>query len=182
MTKKNKMWDNSSLQTDEGWGNVPVGNMSDEELYKKNWNLIDANRQVVKDRLDNGWLEKNSLASKNRKPGYGEKISKTSKELRSNPEWKKQWKETIKKRNSDPEYNSKLKESIKQRSQDPIWIEANKQAQKKKYKKLQTPEGLFDCVKDAVCHYNLIRNRSNSESWLMEQRKKNPKDFYIIEK
>lgn len=174
------MWDNSNMQEDIEWGNIPVGNMSDEELYKKNWNLIEANRQVAKDRLTNGWLEKNREAIKNRKSGYGEKISKTHKELRSNPKWKKEWLETIDKRNNNPEYQAKLKEGIKKRNKDPIWIEANKEAQKKKYKKLQTPEGLFECVKSAVEFYNKLRNSKNSERWLSQQRKKYPELYYIV--
>ena len=156
MTKK--MWDNSNMQEDIEWGNIPVGNMTDEELYKKNYNLIDANKQVVKDRLDNGWLEKNRQAIKNRKPGYGEKISKTSLELRSNPEWKKGWLETVKQRNKDPEYQSRLQEGNKKRS-----------------KPIMTPAGRFESRADAARHYDIWSAR------IAVFLKKDPVNWYYIE-
>ena len=54
---KKKMFDNSNLQNDIEWGNIPVGNMSDDELHTKNWNVVTAaferNKNVQ-------WKEKNS--------------------------------------------------------------------------------------------------------------------------
>lgn len=151
------MWDNTNMQEDFEWGNIPVGNLTDEELYKKNYNLIDANREVAKSRLDNGWLEKNREAIKKRKPGYGEKISKTSKELRANPEWKKEWLETIDKRNSDPDYQARLKEGNKKRS-----------------KPIMTPAGRFESRADAARHYNIWSARIGAFL------KKDPSNWYYI--
>lgn len=154
---KRSFWDNKNLQQDIKWDNQELPGCPDEILLTKNWNLIEANKQVAKDRLNNGWLEKNRQAIKNRKPGYGEKISKTSKELRSNPEWKKQWLETIKERNKDPEYQKKLKEGNKKRS-----------------KPIMTPAGRFESRADAARHYGIWSARIGVFL------KKDPDNWYYI--
>ena len=41
-----KLFDNSNLQEDIEWGNVKLPGLSDEELYKKNWNMVDAQKAV----------------------------------------------------------------------------------------------------------------------------------------
>lgn len=155
MTKK--MWDNSNMQEDIEWGNIELPGLPDEKLLNTNWNLVEANRKVAKDRLKNGWLEKNRKAAKNRKPGYGEKISKTSKELRADPDWKKEWMETIEKRNNDPEYQARLKEGNKKRS-----------------KPIMTPAGRFESRADAARHYNIWSARIGAFL------KKFPNEWYYI--
>jgi hypothetical protein len=178
---KKSLWDNSSLQQDIKWDNQELPGCPDEVLLTKNWNVVDANRQIVKNRLKNDWLEKNRQAIKNRKPGYGEKISKTSKELRNNKEWKKSWLKTIEERNNNIEYQEKTKEAIKKRTSDPLWLEKNRQASKKKYKKIQTPHGVFESINDAIIFYNKLKNVKNCEDWLRKQRKKYPEKYYIID-
>lgn len=46
---KNKMWDNSNLQQEIVWGNIELPGLSDQELYAKNWNIVDANRTKFDD-------------------------------------------------------------------------------------------------------------------------------------
>jgi hypothetical protein len=46
---KKKMFDNSNMQGDIEWGNIPVGDLTDEELHKKNWNMATA----IKQRMSN---------------------------------------------------------------------------------------------------------------------------------
>jgi hypothetical protein len=157
MTKKS-FWDNSSLQQDIEWDNQELPGIPDEVLLTKNWEQIDLNREIVKNRIKNGWLEKNREAIKNRKLGYGEKISKTSKKLRSNPEWKKEWLKTIAERNKDPEYQAKLKEG-----------------RKKLCKPIMTPAGRFESRAEAARHYNIWSARIGTFL------KKDPDNWYYIE-
>jgi len=169
------------IKQDEEWGNIELPGLSDEKLLSTNWNLVEANRQVAKDRIKNGWAEKNAHATRNRKKGWSDTISETAKKTRSKEGWKEGFLETIKQRNDDPNYQNKLKEGIAKRTSDPNWLEKNRKASEKKFKKIQTPEGLFNSVKDAIDYYNILRNSKYSESWLLDQRKKHPDKFYIVE-
>jgi DNA repair ATPase RecN len=176
------MWDNSNIQEGIEWGNVELPGLTDEELYKKNWNLITANREVIKNRdKDGSWSRKNAEAAKNRRPGWSNTISETSFKTKSNPEWKKTFKKTIEKRNQDPEYFKKLHEGIDKRNNDSEWYKKNLEAAQKRIKAIMTPEGKFNSVKEAIEHYNKVRNSLYSESWLMTQRKKHPTKFYLID-
>ena len=47
MTKK--LFDNSNLQQEIEWGNVPVGNMTDQELHSRPWEKITQGQQNAQD-------------------------------------------------------------------------------------------------------------------------------------
>jgi hypothetical protein len=96
------MWDNSNMQEDIHWGNIPVGNLSDEELYKKNWNHHEG--------IKNYW---NSEEGKKQKKQYSEMAKSANKQRLSDPEYRKKIAETSRKVAQDPLRNEKLSQSQK---------------------------------------------------------------------
>ena len=104
------MWDNSNMQEDIEWGNIPVGNMSDEELYKKNYNYLDANREKAND------------------PEFIKKLSSSIKQSYvDKPEQLKNKLSALKKANekkfNDPEYLKNLKIQRQKQAKDPAYLE-----------------------------------------------------------
>jgi len=91
---KNKMWDNSNMQEELEWGNVPVGNMSDEELYKKNWNKVEGRRSALAN-------------PKNREKYY------------DNEQWLKACAKKRAESLKSPEVSAKLSAAHKKRYEDP---------------------------------------------------------------
>lgn len=79
---KKKMFDNSNMMEPIEWGNIPVGNLTDEELHSKNWNrgvaLKGRKRPDQSARMSG---ENNSMAGKTH-PNKGKTISKISEKLK----------------------------------------------------------------------------------------------------
>jgi len=64
---------NSMNTNTEEWGNIELPGLSDEELFKKNWNYVAAGQ----DRANNPkWRENNLKANQNRKERLGPEYSK----------------------------------------------------------------------------------------------------------
>lgn len=159
----------------EQWGNIELPGLSDEKLFKTNWTLVAASREVVKKREQNGWYEKNTEAHKNKDmKSLASKISVSAKLTRKKEGWKEQWISTIDKRNNDKEYQLKTLEGIQKRTQSKEWQEKNKEARKQSLKPIVTPFGIFISVKQA------IEKIGRSEGWLMKKRKTHPKEYYLI--
>lgn len=88
MTKK--MWDNSNMQEDIEWGNIPVGNMSDEELYKKNWNRVEGSKNMWLNMSDEKKTQRaNSISEK-------KKINHPTKGKQLSADWKKNVSDSLK--------------------------------------------------------------------------------------
>jgi hypothetical protein len=147
----------------EEWGNIELPGLSDEELFKKNWTLVAANREVVKKREVNGWAEKNAISCKNRRIGWADTISESAIKTRQKEGWKEDWLKTIEERNNDLDYQKNLKEGIAKRTANPDWQKKNAEKAKKLNKAIITPDGEFESVKACCVFYNItdgtLRNR-----------------------
>lgn len=141
----------------EQWGNIELPGLSDEELFKKNWNMVRNIDELVKtenwkknhdkgilDRYNTTWLQNTSLSNKIK---------------RSDSNFIKSWEEGMKKRNSDPKF-----------------LEILNKNGKKKSKPLVTPDGVFSSRREAAKHYNHV------DSWVGSQIQKNPLEWYYISK
>ena len=82
MTKK--MWDNSNMQEDIEWGNIPVGDMSDEELYKKNWNRVDGGKDMWLKMSDEKKSQRSINISEKKKLNHPTKGKKLPEEWKNN--------------------------------------------------------------------------------------------------
>lgn len=96
------MWDNSNMQEDFEWGNIPVGSMTDEELYKKNWNHHEGIKEY--------W---NSEQGKEQKKQLSELSKKSNAERLANDQYRNKISETSRKIAKDPSRNAKLSKSSK---------------------------------------------------------------------
>jgi hypothetical protein len=149
------MWDNSNMQEDCEWGNIPVGNMTDQELYKKNW---------TKSRTDNNGMLKPSSKEKHQKS-----ISNRD------SVWLKNVSEANKKKEKDPNFRNKRQTAIEKRSNSSDWIEKQKSNAKKKRKPVWTRnDGIFESRRAAADYYKC------ANSWISVLIKKHPDDYRYI--
>ena len=149
------MWDNSNMQEDFEWGNIPVGGMTDEELYKKNW---------TKSRTDNNAMLKSHVKEKHQ----------TSISNRDN-NWKKNVGQANKIKWKDPSKLEKLKDSLKIRSEGDDWKNKQLINAKKKQKPVWTRHaGVFDSRRSAAQYYKC------ADSWISVLIKKYPEDYQFI--
>lgn len=110
MTKQNKMWDNSNLQEEIVWGNVQLPGLSDEELYKKNWNKA---RDQNKLRSSDVWIKNYQQGIQQRNK---ENIGKNNQLKYEDPEYLKQHRQRMLIRTQDPDWQQKVKNNgIKRR-------------------------------------------------------------------
>ena len=85
---KKKLFDNSNLQDEIVWGNIPVGELTDEELHGTNWNREDGyaalrgrtlEELIGEERAAEGRKKRAKAASHPRDPATVKKILTTKK-------------------------------------------------------------------------------------------------------
>lgn len=179
------MWDNSNMQEDIEWGNIPVGNMTDEELYKKHWNKVEGRRNALANPVnrekyyDNKeWLEncakKRSQSLKT--PEVSAKLSASHKKRYENIEERKKTSEASKRSHKDPIRKEKQKNASKitwsktevkkkaSESHKKQWADPKKRKQlsssMKEIRKypIMTPDGEFESTQAAAEHYGISRD------------------------
>lgn len=178
------------------WGNIELPGLSDEELFRKNWNQVAAARERSKDPK---WIEANTKRLKD--PEYlkklsnslrnSEKIKIANKKKGNDPEFRKAVSLGAKKHTSNPNYvnprgmlgkthteewcinqskklkgqikplegNKKISEWRKGRSPSQESIEkmrkTNTGKETGRSRKVKTPAGVFDKLKDAAEYYGV---------------------------
>lgn len=69
---KNKMFDNSNMMEPIEWGNIPVGDLTDEELHSTNW---EAKAKGKANAQDPDWQARQKAAQEKRKTsGWNKKM------------------------------------------------------------------------------------------------------------
>ena len=157
---KKNLFDNSKLQEEIQWGNIPVGNMTDEELYSKNWNLIDIKRQ--------------HFADPNFRKKHHDGILKNARE---NIEWLQKTIDRNKKIGKDHNRVKKISEKAKERFKDPIKHKEISEINKlRNGKKVITPIGNFDTITLAAKALGIASNtlrryiRSKKSGYSVEEK------------
>lgn len=126
MTKK--LFDNSNLQQEIEWGNIPVGNMTDEELHGTNWNHLTAMQDLAK---SPEWRKKLHAAVKTEE--FSKLKSEQTTRLWQDPDYKKvqhaavttpevkqKQRAAALAREANPEFKQKKKDLLDPTYQDPI--------------------------------------------------------------
>lgn len=124
-TKKN-LWDNSSMQTEEQWGNIQLPGLSDEELHSKNWNRITGLREYYKKETVEAKKERGANISK------AKLINHPTKGIPNSLEQKE-----------------KISKALKGKKKPT----RSKQHRFRKSKPLMTPDGPFPSTMAATEHY-----------------------------
>ena len=166
---------------------------------------------MAKRSLDPVWIENNKKANKARydDPEFAKRMTENNKKLAQDPIWieaKKQgqskvdWKSVNQKKAQDPIWIDATTKASQAKAQDPNWLAkttANNRAktqdaeymakitkvlQDRSQKPFVTPEGVFDSVKSAQEHYNVLLNIKHGGIWLRKQKKKFPNGYYHISK
>jgi hypothetical protein len=155
----------------ETWGNIELPGLSDEELFKKDWNRSAAMREVAKD--------PNSTYSKAMKIRYKDKqnlknlkigIEKREQDI----EFQKKRQEGIDKRTNSEDWKNKNSEKNKLKWQDPEYRNIMASIPKTFRKPIVTPLGVFKSRKEAAIAHNVDGSRI---SLLIKIK---PKEFYYI--
>lgn len=102
MTSKKKLFDNSALQQDIAWGNIPVPGISDQDLHSKNWNHITA--------VQSFW---DSARGQKQRKKYSQLSRRLNHERSLDPRWVKKRARISRNIAKDPERNRKLSQSAK---------------------------------------------------------------------
>lgn len=102
MTSKKKLFDNSALQQDIAWGNIPVPGISDQDLHSKNWNHITA--------VQSFW---DSPRGQKQRKRYSVLSREHNRERSLDPRWVKKRARISRKIAQDPERNRNLSRSAK---------------------------------------------------------------------
>jgi hypothetical protein len=187
----------------ETWGNIELPGLSDEKLFKTNWTLVAANREVVKKRETNGWAEKNKIGTikaknnlqahknrteanrKNAKDSKWQEANQRGAEKRKNdPIVKLNHIKAMKKVHSNPMTAINRQKGIDNRNKNnKLWLENMiKNSSKAKFKPIVTPEGIFESLKSASEHYSKISDIETHKARyrLTTELKKNPIEFFLI--
>lgn len=176
----------------EVWGNIELPGLSDEELFRKNWNQIGAVRDAVKRRNKTEWLEKNNERYQDLeyRKKHKEAINKGTAQSKT---WKEANLKHIQNISKDLIRNEKIGKASKDRQSLPevkaaisargkaIWADSEykkrrQEQSKARRRSVMTPKGQFDDVFLAAEAFGLkvitiycnIRNK--------------PKDWYYITK
>jgi hypothetical protein len=123
----------------ETWGNIELPGLSDEELFKKDWEKSARMLELSKDpeykkkhkasmdklRKDPEYRKKLSNAQKklNESLEHKEKLSQAQKKLKQNPEYQKNYSEAMKKLQQNEEYKKNQKEASDKFRNDPVFKE-----------------------------------------------------------
>ena len=136
----------------ETWGNIELPGLSDEELFKKDWNRVAAMREVAND--------PNSSYSQAMKTRYKDKENLKNLNI------------GIQQREQDPNFQKKRLEGIQRRTEDENWKTKNAEKNKRKWndpeyrntmlnlpktfrKPIVTPIGVFKSRKEAAIACNV---------------------------
>lgn len=132
-------WDN------DDWGNIPVGNLTDEELHGKNWNKVTANRENAKI----GWRKGKNFRSKE----GTQRISDATKQRVNNSAEQDRMQSAYQEKRKDPKWYAE-------------WRAKVTQGNKKHSKIVVTPEGEFASRRECARFYG------HADSWVLSQIKK----------
>ena len=135
----------------ETWGNIELPGLSDEKLFKTQWNYVAANREKANNKeflkkLSAG-VKQSYVANPDQKKAKVERLKKVNKELYSDPEYRQSIKQKRQQQANDPTYKEKLALGIAKRDSNPDYIKARKLA---RIKPLITDFGIFESRNDAA--------------------------------
>ena len=158
MTKKSKMWDNSNLQQDIQWGNIELPGLSDEELYNKNWNHIDAAKsrmanpatlnKLIDSRKKQNTVKYLEHMSNQRLAAMDKPVDNSSLTLR----------ETLTEANrisaKNPIHHANRCAANKRLKNDPSWREAHAKGVLSYSEETMTPMGVYPSMAQWIKKYN----------------------------
>jgi len=172
-----KLFDNSNLQQEIEWGNVPVGNMTDEELHGTNWLRIAARQEQSNDPE----FCKRHLAGIEKRNSSIEFIE-SIKQRQVDPTYRQKYTEGMSKRNIDysfrntDEYKQAHVAGMQKLKENSTYIDVRKKVGKQNAKQIQTPDGIFESRKLAAKHYKV------DPAMISFRLKRYPDQYYYIEK
>lgn len=164
---------------EEGWGNIELPGLSDDELYAKDWNRTAANQEKARDPV---W----------RKKRYDALLKKTStetwkqnhrlgvdKRTAENNDWKANVGTANREKAKSDNWIAKCQLAMEKNKANAKWIEMKKQSGKtlglNNSRKVKTPDGVFDSVRQAREFYKIP---DQGIQFLM---KTFPKKFYYLD-
>ena len=174
---KPNLFDNSRMQTEEQWGNIPVGDLTDEELHSKQWwrtgSRTETARQNLRDgvktREQNGWYDKviaNRIQDQKTDEQYIEAHRKGLDRRSQNEDWRKNV-TTAAVDNLKIAQERKQAKYTKLKKEDPEeYARLMKQQRAHKKKRVITPDGVFDSRLECAKYYG------HGPSWVLSQIKK----------
>jgi hypothetical protein len=154
----------SNTNTQE-WGNIELPGLSDEELFKKNWQQSASQKQRFSkmseeekiewsNKSKNLWKDlsfKNKMIEFYSSPEYIEYITNRNRELATRKDWIEKVEKLNKDKRLDEEHIKRHQTAIDKRTQDPDW----KQKQAERSKPMVTPDGIFGSRKEAAEFYQV---------------------------
>lgn len=164
------------------WGNIKHPTLSEAEVLTKEWYRTQKRsdqakqnlRQGVKKREKNGWYKKTINARVDQSnPDYIKKHKQGLEKRSQNKSWLKNVSKAAKQ--NGKKSSAKIKETMAlKKAQDPQgyekWV---KERAKKKQKRIQTPDGIFESRLKCAEYYN------HGPSWVLSQIKSRKDWFYI---
>jgi len=168
----------------ETWGNIELPGLSDEKLFKKNWNRSQAQKDYYnnlneeekikwRDKLKKLWQNPEYVERMRAFYSSPEQIEKHTKQVRE-VALRKDWREKVEKLNRDKRKNpfhiEKHQSAVDKRTQDPEW----RRKQAERAKPMITPDGIFASRKEAAEFYQVKTPAMNFKI------KKYPDQYYYI--
>lgn len=159
----------------EEWGNIELPGLSDEELFKKNWNYVAANREKandpnfikkLSDKISQSYIDNPELIERRRISSKNYMMKKIL-----DPEYKEFIKNRNKTQVNDPAYKNALAKGIEKRNSNTDFI---KKVTSRPKKPLVTPDGIFPCRNDAAKFYKF------DPAYINTKMKKFPEQYYYI--
>lgn len=172
--------------TEEVLDVLPTNNKIKHGIGIAKRNEDPAYKEAIKKRTESKeWQDANTAKGKTLAQTESWKANHAAgqKRMKNDPVWQAEQQERLKRRNQNPVWLERIKESRIAMAQDENWIANNKNAIRARCAKpIITPVGVFAAAADAAREYNKIRNFNNGKTWIANQLKKNPTEFYYISK